>query len=145
MNPSPNSLDARGPSLGPNYFTAFGVDEKLIREALASALSRGGDYADLFFQHRVAHNFILEDGSVNRAFKGTELGVGVRVVRGDQTGYAFTEDLSLESIREAARTAATIADDAARDSPQRFHVTSGLPSRYAASRLAKAAGDSRRV
>ena len=71
---------------------------------------------------------------MNRAFKGTELGVGVRVVKGDQTGYAFTEDLSLQSIREAARTAATIAEGARTDAPQRFHLTSGLPSRYATTR-----------
>ena len=93
------------------------------------ALSRGGEYADLFFQHRIGHNFVLEDGSVNRAFKGTELGVGVRVVKGDQTGYAFTEDLSLQSIRQAARTAAAIAEGGPGDSPSRFHLTSGLPSR----------------
>ncbi|MBK5254875.1 MAG: TldD/PmbA family protein [Vicinamibacteria bacterium] len=123
-----------GPSIGTTYFTAFGVDERLIREALSSALSRGGEYADLFFQHRIAHNFVLEDGSVNRAFKGTELGVGVRVVKGDQTGYAFTEDLSLESIRQAARTAATIADGSQGEAPERFHITTGLPSRYATER-----------
>lgn len=121
---------SRGPTAGPTYFVAFGVDERLIREALSAALSQGGEYADLFFQHKVAHNFVLEDGTVNRAFKGTELGVGVRVVKGDQTGYAFTEDLSLESIREAARTAATIAEGARTDAPQRFHVTTGPPSRY---------------
>jgi hypothetical protein len=84
--------ESLGPTVGPTYFSAFGVDERLIREALSTALSHGGEYADLFFQHRVAHNFVLEDGAVNRAFKGTELGVGVRVVKGDQTGYAFTED-----------------------------------------------------
>ena len=122
------------PTLRPTYFSAFGVDEKLIREAIATALSQGGDYADLFFQHRVAHNFVLEDGSVNRAFKGTELGVGVRVVKGDQTGYAFTEDLSFESIREAAKTAATIAEGLRKEAPERFHVTGNLPSRYATTR-----------
>jgi TldD protein len=119
-----------GPTAGLNYFSRFGVDERLLREGLSAALSRGGDYADLFFQHRVSHNFVLEDGSVNRAYKGAELGVGVRVVRGDQTGYAFTEDLSLESIREAARTAAAIADGPGKAAPQRFHVTKDLPSRY---------------
>jgi len=119
-----------GPALAPTYFAAFGVDERLIHETLSAALSRGGDYSDLFFQHRVAHNFVLEDGSVNRAFKGTELGVGVRVVNGDQTGYAFTEDLTLESLREAARTAATIADGPRREAPGRLHLTTGLPSRY---------------
>jgi TldD protein len=124
----------QGPAPGVHYFSAFGVDDRLLREALSTALSQGGDYADLFFQHRVNHNFVLEDGSVNRAFKGTELGVGVRVVKGDQTGYAFTEDLSLESVRAAARTAASIAEGAARDIPARLHMTQGLPSRYATSR-----------
>ena len=123
-----------GATFGPTYFSAFGVDERLIREALSWALSQGGDYADLFFQHRVSHNFVLEDGSVNRAFKGTELGVGVRVVKGGQTGYAFTEDLTLESVSEAARTAATIAEGPRREIPGRFHVTGGLPSRYATQR-----------
>jgi TldD protein len=119
------------PVFRPTYFAAFGVDEILIRGALSAALSKGGGYADLFFQHRVAHNFVLEDGAVNRAFKGTELGVGVRVVNGDQTGYAFTEDLSPESINAAACTAATIAEGSPRDAPGRLHLTTGLPSRYA--------------
>ncbi len=137
MLTSPSRTDEKalaGPTVGLTYFSAFGVDERLVREALSTALSRGGDYADLFFQHRVSHNFVLEDGSVNRAYKGTELGVGVRVVKGDQTGYAFTEDLSLGSIREAARTASTIAEGPEREIPGRFHVTGGLPSRYVTER-----------
>lgn len=119
---------------GVRYFSRFGVDDRLLREGLSSALSSGGDFADLFFQHRVSHNFVLEDGSVNRAFKGAELGVGVRVVKGDQTGYAFTEDLSIESVLEAARTAAAIAEGPRRDGPQRFHVTKDVPARYAVQR-----------
>ncbi len=112
------------------YFARFGVDEKLIRETLAAALSRGGDYADLFFQHRVSTTMALEDGAVNRAFTTVELGVGVRVVKGDQTGYAFTEELTLEAMRSAARTAAAIADGPSHPGPQRFHVFKDLPQRY---------------
>ena len=51
-----------------SYFSQFGVDDALIRQALGAALARGGDYADLFFQHRVSNSFGLEDGEVNRAF-----------------------------------------------------------------------------
>src|SRR5262249_185660 len=80
----------------------FGVDERLVREALAEALVHGGDHADLFFQHRVANSYALEDGAVNRAFTQVELGVGVRVVRGDQTGYSFTQDLSPHAVKPAA-------------------------------------------
>ena len=83
-----------GAAGGIQYFSRFGVTEALIAEALSAALSRGGDYADVFFQHRVTNDLALEDGAVNRAFATVELGVGVRVVKGDQTGYGYTEDPS---------------------------------------------------
>src|SRR5689334_16163261 len=56
-----------GPTNGVGYFARFGVTEQLIRSTLSSALSKGGDYADVFFQHRVSNNLSLEDGIVNRA------------------------------------------------------------------------------
>jgi TldD protein len=112
----------------------FGVTERMIAQTLAAALSRGGDFADLFFQHRVGSDLGLEDGAVNRAFASVELGVGVRVVKGDQTGYGYSEDLSLPALLECARTAAAIADGPAREGPSTFHVRADLPSRYALSR-----------
>jgi TldD protein len=119
-----------GPSQSIGYFARFGVDETLIRETLAAALSRGGDYSDLFFQHRVSTSMALEDGAVNKAFTTVELGVGVRVIKGDQTGYAYTEELTLDAMRSAARTAAAIADGTPRPGPQRLHVYKDIPQRY---------------
>ena len=112
------------------YFAQFGVDERMIKEALAAGLSRGGDYADVFFQHKVSRTMALEDGEVNRAYAGIELGVGVRVVKGDQTGYAFTEELTVASITSAAKIAAAIADGPARPAPAIFNATT-KPERYA--------------
>src|SRR5690242_42693 len=112
------------------YFARFGVTEALVSETLSAALSRGGDHADVFFQHRVASDVGVEDGEVNRAHAAVELGVGVRVVKGDQTGYGYTEDLSLPALLECARTAAAIADGPAREAPVRLHVSGGLPDRY---------------
>ena len=116
------------------YFARFGVDEKMIREVLAAALSRGGDYADVFFQHRVSRTIAVEDGEVNRAYASADLGAGVRVVRGDQTGYAFTEDLTLDALRNAAKTAAAIADGPSRAGPESFRADPGpgakFPDRY---------------
>ncbi|MET0406284.1 MAG: metallopeptidase TldD-related protein [Cystobacter sp.] len=120
-----------GPSSGMGYFARFGVTEQLIRDTLAAALSRGGDYSDLFFQHRVSTNLATEDGEVNRASTTVELGVGVRVIRGNQTGYAYTEELTLEALRSAAKMAAAIADGPARAAPQRFHLYKDVPQRYA--------------
>src|SRR5512140_3539997 len=120
----------RGEREGIGYFARFGVTPALIRGTLEAALSRGGDHADVYFQHRVASDVGLEDGAVNRAYASVELGVGVRVVKGDQTGYGYTEDLSLPALLECARTAAAIADGPARAGPERFHVPAGQPDRY---------------
>jgi TldD protein len=112
------------------YFAQFGVDEALIRAALTAALSRGGEYADVFFQHRVSRTMALEDGEVNRAFASVDLGVGVRVVQGDQTGYAYTQDLSLEALKSAAATAAAIADGPAREGPTSFRADPSPAPRF---------------
>jgi TldD protein len=111
------------------YFERFGVTERLLRETLSAALSRGGDHADVFLQHRVSADVGLEDGAVNRAHAGVDLGAGVRVVKGDQTGYGFTEDLSLPALLECARTAAAIADGPSREGPVRFQV-GAVAARY---------------
>ena len=115
---------------GVGYFARFGVTERMIRETLSAALSRGGDFADVFFQHRVSGNLGLEDGAVNRAYTSVELGVGVRAIKGDQTGYAYTEDLTLEALVGAAKTAAAIADGPARPGPKGLKYETGLPARY---------------
>ncbi len=116
------------------YFSRFGVDEKMILEVLTAALSRGGHYADVFFQHRVSRSLALEDGEVNRAYASADLGAGVRVVQGDQTGYAFTEDLTLDSLRNAAKTAAAIAEGPSTPGPTSFRADPGksakFPDRY---------------
>jgi TldD protein len=119
-----------GPTNGVGYFARFGVTEQLIRSTLSSALSKGGDYADVFFQHRVSNNLALEDGIVNRATANVALGVGVRVLKGDQTGYGFTEDITPDGLRRAALTAAAIAQGPSREAPMRFKVMEGKPNRY---------------
>jgi TldD protein len=129
QGPTKGRADA-GARDGIGYFARFDVTEAMIAQALSAALSRGGDHADVFFQHRVGSDLGLEDGAVNRAFASVELGVGVRVVKGDQTGYGYSEDLSLPALLECARTAAAIADGPAREAPARFHLRADLPSRY---------------
>jgi TldD protein len=92
------------------HFARFGVDEALLRATLAVATSRGGDFAELYFQHRDRNYLGVEDGQVDRAYAVVDLGCGVRVVKGDQQGFAFTEDLTPQALRAAALTAAGIAN-----------------------------------
>ena len=124
---------ARGSSEdGISYFRAFGVDEGLFRAAFSAALSRGGDWADLYFEHSVSQSISLKDHRVDSAYTGISLGVGVRVVSGDQQGYAYTEDLSREAVVRAASSAALIAESASaveQYSTQGFEVCTH-PERY---------------
>lgn len=76
---------------------------------LAAALEKGGDYADLFFEHTYRNNIGLQDGAVNRASSNIDFGMGVRVLSGDQTGYAYVESITPSEMLKAARTAARIA------------------------------------
>jgi len=95
----------------PGYFASeFGITDELCQKALAKALSKGGDFADLFFEHTISNWVMLEDGKVNRAYSEVELGVGIRTVKGDQVGYGFTQNLTEDSILSAAATAATISN-----------------------------------
>src|SRR4051812_38646990 len=86
-----------------------GIDTQVCSKLLEISLSRGGDYADLFFEYRASGSLSFEEGITRSAARGTSLGLGVRVQRGDATGYAYVEDLSWDSMKRAAETAARIA------------------------------------
>jgi TldD protein len=92
----------------------FGLTERDLDRYLGEALSAGGDYADLYFEYLVTTAIILDESIVKSATQGATLGVGVRVIAGERTGYAYSDDLSPERILKAARTAACIASGPAR-------------------------------
>ena len=100
----------------------FGVTENDLRKVIAVALEKGGNYADLFFEHTLANSISLQDGAVNRASSDILYGVGIRVVAGDQTGYAYVEDVSLNEMINAARTASRIASGSAKTPPVQVDV-----------------------
>lgn len=88
----------------------FNIDNKTIGKVLSAALSRGCSYSDIFFEHTIENQITMEEGIVKEGLKSIGLGAGIRAVKGEGTGYAYTEDLSLDKMLEAARTAAAIAD-----------------------------------
>src|SRR5947209_7557754 len=91
----------------------YNVSTRDLEAYLSEALSRGGDYADLYFEYRINHSIVLEEQIIKTATKGVNIGVGVRVVSGEKTGYAYSDDLNREHILKAARTAAFIANTSA--------------------------------
>jgi TldD protein len=88
---------------------AYAIDAELARKLLAIALVKGGDYADLFFEYRAGGSFVLDEGILKAVSRGVSIGLGVRVQRGDATGYAYVESLAWDDMKRAAETAAQIA------------------------------------
>lgn len=112
-----------------NPFTHwFGIDETIAQQVLSEALSRGADFADLYFQHTKVTSLSLEDGIISRANTNIEQGVGIRAVLGDQVGYAYSENLDINAMKTAAHTAAAIAEGAQTVPPQ--HIQSRSPQNY---------------
>jgi TldD protein len=82
------------------------IDEALARRVIAEALARGGDFADLFVERRRGYNLRLEEEKVEDNSSGSEVGAGVRVMRGESVAYAYTNDVGETSLLETARVAA---------------------------------------
>src|SRR5215831_2222993 len=92
------------------FFEKHNLTTRDLETYLSEALSRGGDYADLYFEYRINHSIVLEEQIIKSATKSVNLGVGVRVIAGEKTGYAYSDDLNHEHVIRAARTAAFIAN-----------------------------------
>jgi TldD protein len=105
------------------------IDAALAHRLLGLALSAGGDYADLFFEYRAGADYVYEDERVKAVGRGITLGLGVRVTKGDATGYAYCEELTWEAMAEAARTAAQIAQTGKSHAPIDIRALT-IPSFY---------------
>ncbi|MGH9357396.1 MAG: metalloprotease TldD [Terriglobia bacterium] len=96
------------------FFETYAITPHDLEKYLAAALSEGGDYADLYFEHTTSSSVAVDESLVKSASEGISVGCGVRVLAGEQTGYAYTDDLAPEKIVKAARVAARIASGPAR-------------------------------
>jgi TldD protein len=85
-----------------------GLDVDQLAGLLGDLSGPGVDYADLYFQHSEHESWALENGIVREASYNLEHGVGARVVSGDKSGFAYSDDLSLSSLREASGAARAI-------------------------------------
>jgi len=107
------------------------MDADLADRLLRIALDKGGDYADLFFEYSVNGSYVYDEQILKSVRRAVSMGLGVRVMKGDATGYAYCEDFSFEAMSRAAQTAAQIAaggrpihpiEVSARKGPERYPV-----------------------
>jgi TldD protein len=101
-----------------SFFTEqFDITVADIERLLSVALTKGGDYADLYFEYSVSSNINLEERIIKSASRSVTQGVGVRVVSGERTGYAYCDEIDREAIQRAALTAAHIASSQTASGP----------------------------
>ena len=112
------------------FIEKLGLSERLMERCLGEALSAGGDYADLYFESVTSTSLGIDESLVKSASQGISVGCGVRVVSGERTGYAYTDDLSSERLLRAARTAALIASGPAKELMSGFRQTDAPTSLY---------------
>lgn len=126
---APGSAPTLKPDHQPDHKRYFieklGVSERLMEQCLGEALSAGGEYADLYFESVTSTSLGVDEGIVKTASQGISVGCGIRVLAGERTGFAYTDDLSSEKLLKAARTAALIASGPAKELAQGFMHTEG--------------------
>ncbi len=87
----------------------FGLDESHLRQALAAIRAHQVDDADLYFQYTRSEGWSLEEGIVKTGSFSIDQGVGVRAVSGEKTAFAYSDDISLASLLDAAHTVRAIS------------------------------------
>src|SRR5512142_2827436 len=85
----------------------FALDD--LNKVIRRALSKGGEFGEVYIENRVSRSILLEEGKFKSAIFGISQGAGVRVISGDKTGYAYTDDLTLEAFLRAADVASYVA------------------------------------
>jgi TldD protein len=100
------------------------IDPRLLDKAIHAALAQGGQFADVYVENRIARSIAMEESRFKSAEFGVSQGAGVRVISGDKTGYAYTEEITEEALLGAAEVASYIA----RGSPMREPVSIGAPT-----------------
>jgi TldD protein len=94
-----------------SYEDHFFLQDRDLEKILEVALSRGGDFAEIYLEHRAFSHINMEEDIIKETAESISLGMGIRVISGDKTGYAYTNSISIEKIKQAALTAASISSE----------------------------------
>ena len=94
---------------GPGFQNGLDMDKSALDRVIAKALEQGGDYADVYLENRNSRQIVMEESNFKSGLYGISQGAGVRVISGDKTGYAYTEDITEENLMRAATIASYVA------------------------------------
>ena len=110
-----------------NLCDRFGVSEEQLRALVAEGLRAGGDWCDLYFEDTSYHDLLLRDGVVGSGGYHVDYGCGIRVLKGEKTGYAYAETTDYPSLLQAAKAAGSIASAAGGGTPGPQNFASLIP------------------
>ncbi|MBI3545230.1 MAG: metalloprotease TldD [Gammaproteobacteria bacterium] len=121
-----------------------GLGEQELTRLMGRLLSGRVDYADLYFQYSRHESWSLEEGKVKSGSHNIEQGVGVRAIAGEKTGFAYSDEIILPALLDAASSARAIAQQgAAGNAPAVFRGATGLKLYQATDPLASLADDAK--
>jgi len=106
-----------------------GLDSRQLDGMFGHLLGPGIDFGDLYFQHSRSESWTVEDGIVKDGMHSISQGVGVRAISGEKTGFAYSDDINVPALLEAARSARAIARDGREHAP--LALGAGAPMRQA--------------
>ena len=99
-----------------NILAPAGLAERDLDRMLGELTGQGVDAADLYFQSSRLESWVLEDGIIKEGAHNIEQGAGIRVISGEKTGFAYSDELQLPTLQEAARAARAITRGGAEQS-----------------------------
>ena len=85
------------------------IDQEILERVLATAVRTGGDFAEVYAEDKRSTSASLDDGRIEQVTSGRDRGAGIRVIKGDTTGFAHTADISETGLLAAAQAAAAAA------------------------------------
>jgi TldD protein len=109
------------------FLERFGLTERTLERTLGAVLGRRIDYADLFFEYRVNEEIGLEEGIVKQAAKSVSQGVGVRATAEEKTGFAYSDEITVQALQSAAERARYIAAESGSSAGVSVREARGTP------------------
>ncbi len=91
--------------------SGLNIDKETLQKVISTALQNGGDFAEVYLENRVSRNIVMEESRFKSGLYGVSQGAGVRVISGNKTGYAYTDDITEENLMRAAKIASYVAKE----------------------------------
>jgi TldD protein len=94
---------------GTGGLTGIDLDKETLAKVIARALEKGGDFAEIYLENRISRQIVMEESKFKSGLYGISQGAGVRVISGNKTGYAYTDEISPEKLMRAAAVASYVS------------------------------------